>query len=213
MTVFKRGSVYKYHFVVNGEHVQKSTRQGNLRVAREMEAAHRTRLAKGEAGIRDRKPIPTLKEFAPRFKDFLETNNGNKPETVTWTDIQLEPVGSAAFGYVRVGEGKSKQAKRTAPITARARLMLEERLQRVAVSQGQRSSEFSVEASLDHLHAEVRPLMKTPSEDFVLHSLRHTMLTRFGETGADSFTIKKTAGHSSVTTSEKYIHPSGETIE
>jgi hypothetical protein len=55
--------------------------------------------------------------------------------------------------------------------------------------------------------------MTTPSEDFVLHSLRHTMLTRVGETGADSFTIKKTAGHSSVTTSEKYIHPSGETME
>jgi hypothetical protein len=50
MTVFKRGSVYKYHFVVDGVHNQRSTRQGNLRVAREMEAAHRTRLAKDEAG-------------------------------------------------------------------------------------------------------------------------------------------------------------------
>jgi integrase len=68
--------------------------------------------------------------------------------------------------------------------------------------------------SLDHLHAKVRTLMKKQdATDFVLHSLRHTMLTRFGETGADSFTIKKTAGHSSVTTSERYIHPSGETME
>jgi hypothetical protein len=56
-------------------------------------------------------------------------------------------------------------------------------------------------------------MKKQDATDFVLHSLRHTMLTRFGETGADSFTIKKTAGHSSVTTSERYIHPSGETME
>jgi hypothetical protein len=28
-----------------------------------------------------------------------------------WSHIQLEPVGSAAFGYVRVGEGKSKHVK------------------------------------------------------------------------------------------------------
>jgi hypothetical protein len=51
MTVFKRGSVYKYHFVFKGEHIQRSTRQGNRRVAVDMEAAHRTSLAKGEAGI------------------------------------------------------------------------------------------------------------------------------------------------------------------
>jgi hypothetical protein len=82
MTVFKRGSVSKYHLVVNGEHIQKSTRQGNRRVAVEMEAAHRTALAKGEAGIGGRKTAPTLKEFAPRFTAFIETNNGNKPETV-----------------------------------------------------------------------------------------------------------------------------------
>ena len=43
---------------------------------------------------------------------------------LTWADVQLEPVGSAAFGYVRVREGKSKQAKRTVPITARTRLKI-----------------------------------------------------------------------------------------
>jgi site-specific recombinase XerD len=82
MTVFKRGKYYAYHFEYNGEHIQRSTRQGNLKVARDMEAAHRTQLAKGEAGIHDRQPIPTLKEFAPRFIEFVKTNNGNKPETV-----------------------------------------------------------------------------------------------------------------------------------
>ena len=47
-------------------------------------------------------------------------------------------------------------------------------------------------------------------KDCVIHSLRHTFLTRFGEAGADAFTIKKVAGHSSVTISEHYIHPTPE---
>jgi len=60
MGVFKRGKIYWYHFLWNGEHVQESTKQGNPRVARQMEAAHRTALAKGEVGIRDRKRDRTL---------------------------------------------------------------------------------------------------------------------------------------------------------
>jgi len=48
---------------------------------------------------------------------------------------------------------------------------------------------------------------------FVLHSLRHTCLTRLGEAGADAFTIMKLAGHSSVTVSQRYVHPTGETVQ
>src|SRR5947207_15221795 len=63
MAIFKRGRVYWYHFLWNGTHIQESTKQGNPRVARQMEAAHRTSLAKGEVGIREKKPIPTLAAF------------------------------------------------------------------------------------------------------------------------------------------------------
>ena len=44
-------------------------------------------------------------------------------------------------------------------------------------------------------------------KDCVIHSLRHTFLTRFGEAGADAFTIKKVAVYSSVTISERNINP------
>jgi len=47
MGIFKRGSVYWYHFLFNGDHIQHSTKQGNPRTARQIEAAHRTALAKG----------------------------------------------------------------------------------------------------------------------------------------------------------------------
>jgi hypothetical protein len=60
MSIFKRGNVYWHHFLFNGEHFQKSTKQGNPRTARQIEAAHRTVLAKGEVGFNDRKAVPTL---------------------------------------------------------------------------------------------------------------------------------------------------------
>jgi len=60
--------------------------------------------------------------------------------------------------------------------------------------------------SLDHQHSKVRELLKMP-EDFVVHSLRNTMLTRLGLLGVDAFTIMKIAGHSSITISQRYVHP------
>lgn len=48
MSIFKRGRVYWYHFLFNGKHIQESTKQGNPRVARQMEAAYRTKLATKE---------------------------------------------------------------------------------------------------------------------------------------------------------------------
>jgi hypothetical protein len=67
-------------------------------------------------------------------------------------------------------------------------------------------------SSLDHQHKRVRRRLQL-SEEAVIHSLRHTMLTRLGESGVDVFTIMKIAGHSSVTVSEKYVHPSSESME
>jgi len=47
----------------------------------------------------------------------------------------------------------------------------------------------------------------------VLHSLRHTFGTRLGEAGADAFTIMRLMGHSTVTVSQRYVHPSPEAVE
>jgi len=66
--------------------------------------------------------------------------------------------------------------------------------------------------SLDGQHSRVRTALGLP-KDFVLHSLRHTFLTRLGEAGVDSFTIMRIAGHSTITVSQKYVHPSSEAME
>ena len=60
MAIYKRGRVYWYQFVFDKQRVQCSTKQGNPRVARQIEAAHKTRLAKGEVGIVEKRPCKRL---------------------------------------------------------------------------------------------------------------------------------------------------------
>lgn len=50
-------------------------------------------------------------------------------------------------------------------------------------------------------------------EVFVIYSLGHTYGTRIGEAGADAFTIMWLMGHSSVSVSQRYVHPTPEAIE
>jgi integrase len=344
MAIFKRGKIYWFHFVFNGEHVQKSTKQTNARVARQMEAAYRTQLAKGEIGLIERKPAPTLKAFAPRFTEAIEVRCAEKPMTISfykskldrlleyellasakldkideglieryiqarrntligkgedkrnlspasvnrelatlrrllylakewklitgvpkiklldgernrefvlnhdqernyldfapqplkdaavlildtglrvgeavnleWSDVHLEPVGSAKYGYIRIRRGKTKNAKRNVSLTARVRDMLQARQSTSNTHwafPGDTEGPF-LATSLNHQHTKVRRLLGL-SEDFVIHSLRHTMLTRLGEAGVDAFTIMRIAGHSSITVSQRYVHPSPESLE
>jgi|SRR6516164_4378459 len=85
MSTYRRGNVYWYKFMWNGELVRESTKQRNDRVARQMEAAHRTALGKGEVGIRERKPAPMLKEFLKKqFLPYAETAHATKPRTLRY---------------------------------------------------------------------------------------------------------------------------------
>ena len=51
-----------------------------------------------------------------------------------------------------------------------------------------------------------------PVRMFVLYSLRHTFLTRLGESGCDAWTLARIAGHSSVAMSTRYVHPSEDAV-
>ena len=83
MSIYKRGGFYWYKFMWLGKLVRESTKQGNDKVARQMEAAHRVSLAKGEVGIREKKKAPTLGEFAQKqFLPWAEsTFKKSKPKT------------------------------------------------------------------------------------------------------------------------------------
>src|SRR5690242_3224853 len=87
MAVYKqpKSKNWWYKFTWNSEQIRESTKQTNKRVAEQMEAAHRTALAKGEVGIRDKKPVPTLKEFAENdFLPFVRSRFAAKPKTLAY---------------------------------------------------------------------------------------------------------------------------------
>lgn len=334
MSLFKRGGVWWYKFKFNGQTIRGSTKQGNKKVAGQIEAARRTALAKGHAGIEEPKDVPTLKHFADRFQREIEVRCAEKPSTVAfykeklerlleyprlanarldridealiedyvqhrrkdvapatvnrqlatlrralrlahkwrvidrlpriellqgernrefvlspaqerlyldlaaqplrdlavllldtamrvgealllqWPDVHFEPAPGARAGYIYVRDGKSRYAKRNLSMTARVKTMLSERASTAATPWvfASRTGEPYVGTSFNHMHQKLRATLKLP-KDFVLHSFRHTMLTRLGETGADAFTIMRIAGHSSVTVSQKYVHPTPETLE
>src|ERR1700683_772407 len=84
--IYKRGKVYWYKFTWQGRSVRESTKLGNDKVARQMEAAHKTSLAKGEVGIRDKKPSITLAEFIDnRFEPWAKATF-EKASPKTWFD-------------------------------------------------------------------------------------------------------------------------------
>jgi integrase len=81
MSIFKRGGVYWYNFVHEGKHIQRSSGQGNPKVASQIEAAYKTALVKGEVGIVERKKIPGFKQAMKSFLDWSASEHQSKPAT------------------------------------------------------------------------------------------------------------------------------------
>ena len=81
----KKSKFWWYKFRWNGELIRESAKQTNKRTAETMEAAHRTALAKGEVGIRERKRIPSLSEFTEvDFRPFARSHFADKPKTLEY---------------------------------------------------------------------------------------------------------------------------------
>ena len=134
---------------------------------------------------------------------------------LTWGDVSLDPAPGKKFGYIQIREGKTKNAKRSISLTPRAVQVLSQRKAEAVnhlVFPGESLERPFQPDSLTHQHVKVRANLKLSGE-FVVRSLRHTMLSRLGEAGADAFTIMRIAGHSSVTVSQRYVHPSDDAME
>jgi integrase len=335
----KRGTcgVYWYKFMWQGRLVRESTKQGNDKVARQMESAHRTSLAKGEVGIREKKVVPILSDFIEkRFEPWAKARF-EKSSPKTWRDYYrvgllaiknykrlagmkldeitsetvadfaayrqsagmqvstvnsslqvlrrtlrlavewgaaksapavkmlpgerhrervvtpreqarylaaaLEPLRSVAevlvdtglrpeecfrlrwesvtwtngrYGTLLVTHGKTAAARRVLPMTPRVRNVLESRWERAGrpcegwVWPAPTRSGHLEGSSIKKQHA--RALNASKVRPFVLYSLRHTFLTRLGESGCDAWTLARIAGHSSVAMSTRYVHPSEDAV-
>jgi integrase len=335
--IYKRGKIYWYKFVFNGRLLRESTKQGNDKVARQIESAQRTKLAKGEVGIHEKKPVPTLSEFIEkRFEPWAKARF-EKSSPKTWRDYYrvgllairnykplagamlseitsetvadfaahrqslglqistvnsslqvlrrvlrlavewgiaesspivkmlpgerhrervvtpqeeakylaaaLEPLGSVAevlvdtglrpeecfrlrwesmtwtngrYGTLLVTHGKTAAARRVLPMTPRVRNVLETRWDRAGkplegwVWPAPTRSGHLEGSSIKKQHT--KALKASKVRPFVLYSLRHTFLTRLGESGCDAWTLARIAGHSSVAMSTRYVHPSEEAV-
>ena len=338
--------VYWYKFMWQGKLVRESTKQGNDKVGRQMEAAHKTLLAKGEVGIREPKAIPTLREFcqariepwakatfekttrkswfwyrtgiralanyrplgdahldeitgelasgfaAHRLREGMEVSTANNSLRVLRRILNLavewgvltaapkvkvlsgerrrervvtseeearylaaapEPLASVAStladtgmrpeecfrlrwenitwlngrnGALLVTRGKTAAARRVIPMTPRVRAVLESRWEA-----GEKPDEGWVwPAATRSGHIEPSTVRKQhaktfttiaeqaaessqkPVRPFVLYSLRHTFLTRLGQSGCDVWTLARVAGHSSINISARYVHPSEDAV-
>jgi integrase len=160
-------------------------------------------------------------EFAPQpLKDagLLMLDTGlrvGELRSLEWEDVHLQPVGDAKFGFIHVRKGKSKNAKRNVSLSPRVRAMLDNRKassQSAYVFTDDTGSKPLSIWTMEDQHKRMRQALKLPA-DAVIHSFRHTFGTRLGETGADAFTIMKVMGHSTVVVSQKYVHPTPETME
>jgi len=337
IVTYKRGKIYWYKFVWQGQLIRESTKQGNDKVARQMEAAHRTSLAKGEVGIREKTPTVTLAEFIDeRFEPWAKATFG-KSSPKTWLDwyrvglraiktykplaganldqimgekisefaayrqsqgLQVSTVNSSLrvlrrvlrvavewgvlgaapkirllsgerhrervvspeeqakylsaapelvssiaavlvdtglrpeecfrlrwesitwlngrHGSLLVTHGKTAAARRVLPMTANVRGILEARWEHAAkpsdgwVWPAPTHSGHVESCSLKRQHRTGLRISKV--RPFVLYSLRHTFLTRLGESGCDAWTLARIAGHSSIGISARYVHPSEDAV-
>jgi integrase len=332
MSIYKRSQIYWYKFTFNGEAIRESTRQKNQHIARQMEAAHRASLAKGEVGIREKKRVPTLSEFLERdFVPYVNVKHAAKPGTVEYytdgkkmlcnTDLgslRLDEVNDqhaqrfaaqksklsasrincglrtlrralnlayqwgtlerpakvtlakgerqrdrvltddefAAYlaecpqpwkdaatiirgtgmrpgevftlrwervllnggsGLLQVSEGKSKAAKRVLPLVPEVHAVLERR--RDEQGKPEEGWVFPSSAREGHLNGDTTKdqhaiaLKNSKVARFEPYILRHTALTRLAESGCDVFTLARIAGHSSITITQRYVHPQADAVE
>ena len=129
-------------------------------------------------------------------------------ESITWAN--------GRNGSLIVTHGKTTAARRVLPMTPRVRVTLQSRWE----SAGKPNDGWIWSAPTRSGHIEPSSLKKQHAKalklsgvrQFVLYSLRHTFLTRLGQSGCDTWTLARIAGHSSITMSARYVHPSEDAV-
>lgn len=160
-------------------------------------------------------------EYAKQpLRDIATTivDAGMRPEEVfrmRWEHTHLQPTGEGRYGHVFNPYGKTKYARRNIPLTARVKALLEMRHEgQKKPKEGWVFPAGTKSERVESVKSQHRAALKgSKVKPFVLYSLRHTMLTRLGESGAEAFTIQKIAGHSSAVISQRYVHPTPALIE
>ncbi len=146
-------------------------------------------------------------------------------ESLTWTN--------GRNGTVIITHGKTAAARRVLPLTPRVRAVLEARWENTRTRWENTGTPdegwiFTAPTKSGHIEKSTlkkqhKAIFKTLNEEaeksadkpvrpFVLYDLRHTFLTRLGESGCDVWTLARIAGHSNIKQSSRYVHPSDDAM-
>ena len=131
-----------------------------------------------------------------------------------WENLLLNGQG----GLLYIVKGKTKAEAPTPAHGARCLSARSNRAGKLRVArlragcflQAQHSGHME-ESSAKQWH--VKALKLSGIAPFEPYCLRHTALTNFAKAGVDAFTLARIAGHSRISTTERYIHPQAEAIE
>src|SRR5664279_2991370 len=184
-------------------------------------------LLSGETS-KDYRPTPEdkskyLAHAARRFPDLgdiailgFETGGRLKEmRLLRMDDVHIKAEGSLT-GYVHYRSAEKDPSNRHVPLTDVAREMLERRLAALASRKGRDATKFVFPSprsgarpiaheTVEGEHLTVRRELEM-DERFTVHSMRHEFCSRLGDLGAGATAIMKLAGHSSLATSQKYVH-------
>jgi len=135
-----------------------------------------------------------------------------------WQHVLLSSDGSET-GMIQIAEGKSKAARRLLPMTPAVYRLLEARheaegcpTEGVIFPSGSKTGRLTSDGLARQQHEQALEISKVTA--FPPYTLRHTALTRLGEaSGGDVFALARIAGHSSITITQRYVHPQAETID
>jgi integrase len=102
---------YKVKFQFKGETIHKATRATDAKTARSIEGTIRAELAKGNWGILERKPAPTLKEFLTKdFLPFTRTGCASKPKTREYYEYGAGRLSTSDLASLKITEITGKHA-------------------------------------------------------------------------------------------------------
>ena len=102
---------YKVKFQYKGETIHKATRATDAKTARSIEGTIRAELAKGNWGILERKPAPTLKDFlAKDFLPFTRTRCAGKPKTRQYYEYGADRLSTSDLASLKITEITGKHA-------------------------------------------------------------------------------------------------------
>lgn len=145
-----------------------------------------------------------LAQASPLLKDVatLILQTGTRPQevfSIRGEDVNLKQ------NYLSIPDGKTQFARRTIPLTAEAAGVLKTRMRKGYLFPHKEDPSKPMVCLRSH-----KRLVQKLKLNFRLYDLRHTFGSRAAMAGVDLPTLKELMGHSSITVTMRYVHPTPE---